>query len=163
MSNDNNSGIKIVGASIIGIFFELLLLYIFYNVVENMGGGSILVTAVISIICFLLVPAISKASSDIEISTRFGVAQGIAMIIPILSMEDLDFAKILNVILIVLAVIFYILGVADLASAGEWKGSFLILTISCCMQALFAFSMGTMGAIIIAVFFALTQSSKRRR
>lgn len=163
MLDESNSAIKIVIAAIIGALFEALLLFIFYNVEENMSGGSLLVTAVISVGCFLVIPAISQASSDIEISSRFGIAQGIAMIIPILSMEDLSFAIVLNVILIILAAVFYILGVFDLVSVGEWKGSFLILTASCCMQALYAFSIGTMGAIIIAVVFALTQSGEKRR
>lgn len=163
MNESGNETVKIAGAALIGALFEAILLYIFYNVVENLGGGSLLVTAVISIVCFLIVPSISKASSDIEISTKFGIAQGAAMIIPTLSMEDLSFAKVLNVILIVAAVIFYILGVLELASVGEWKGSFIILMVSCCLQSLYAFSFGTMGAIIIAMIFAMTQSRRKRR
>ncbi|MBQ9301664.1 hypothetical protein [Butyrivibrio sp.] len=163
MNNEHNSMLKIAGAALIGALFELLLLYIFYNVMENMGGGSLFLTVIISVICFFIVPSISKASSDIEVSTRFGIAQGVAMIIPVLSLEDLSFAWTLNVALMIVAVIFYLLAILDVVSIGEWKGSFTILTISLCLQSLYAFSIGTMGAIIIAIFFALTQAGRKRR
>ncbi len=163
MGNNQGSMLKIVGAALAGAIFELLLLYVFYNVMESMGGGSLFITVLISIICFFIVPSISKASSDIEVSTRFGIAQGIAMIIPVLSLEDLSFAWTLNVVLMFVALIFYIFGVVYVVSIGEWKGSFTVLTISLCLQSLYAFSIGTMGAIIIAVFFALTQSGRKSK
>ena len=165
MQNDERLAVKVSLACSIGILAEILILALYSIVYENIDSnfGGYIFTVIISVICFLAVPAISDSSPNVETSPGYGIAQGAAMIWPMLWIKDLDQFPVINYICFFAAIIFYGLGFRDIYKKNEWNGDFWKLALSLSLQSLYAFSFSTIGGFVIAVIYVLSGAGRRKK